>query len=77
MNDISNFLAKQLDALKLSNPVIFVLVQAVLMSLLGLIQSGSLSLPVVPILGSLNDLVGTVLITTMALIGTRTTSFLK
>ena len=52
MNDISNFLAKQLDALKLSKPV-------------------------VPILGSLNDLVGTVLITTMALIGTRTTSFLK
>ena len=83
---ISLWNAKQLDVFKISNPIAFVFVQGIIVTLAGLFSAGtfSLSTPSVikPILGlvgiaDINTLITGVLVALVALIGARTTKVIK
>ena len=84
LENVAIFLAKQLDKLKVSNPIIFVLLQGVLVTLSGLFATDAINLQTPEILLGILNFVGIadidsaitgLLVTLLALIGTRTTSF--
>jgi hypothetical protein len=86
LENVAAFLAKQLDKLKVSNPIVFVLVQGVLVTLSGLFATDGINLATPEsLLGILNFLgitdidsaITGVLVSLLALVGTRTTSFIK
>jgi len=83
---LQEWLAKQLDKLKVSNPVVFLLTQGVLVLLYGLIDDRTILIPTPDIIAKmigifgfqdLNSLISVVILGTMALVGSRTTSFLN
>jgi len=83
---ISLWIVKQLDKLKMSNPILFVLTQALLVAFAGLLNSGTIVIPTpsilakfLPILSvdSVNGLITGILVATMALMGLHTTAYLK
>lgn len=86
MENLTAFLAKQLDKLKISNPVVFVIVQAVLIAISGLFATNAINIPTPEVLSGLfnfigisdlDALIGGVLVAVIALTGARTTSFIK
>lgn len=83
LENVAIFLAKQLDKLKVSNPIIFVLLQGVLVTLSGLFATDAINLQTPESLLGILNFVGIadidsaitgLLVTLLALIGTRTTS---
>jgi len=84
LENVAVFIAKQLDKLKVSNPIVFVLVQGVLVTLSGLFATDAINIPTPESILSFLNFVGItdldsaitgVLVTLLALIGARTTSF--
>lgn len=83
INNVSIWLAKQLDKLKVKNPVAFIAIQSVLLVLFGLFVNDTINLPnpelVVKLLGligleTLDQLVIGLLGGIIAIIGPRTTA---
>lgn len=83
---VSLWIVKQLDALKMSSPILFVLTQALLVAFAGLLNSGSVIIPTPVFLGKfllvfgiadINSLLTGILVATMALMGLHTTTYLK
>lgn len=86
LNKLSLWIVKQLDKLKMSNPILFVFVQAILVAFAGLLNNGSIVIPTPDILGnillvfgidSLNGLLTGFVIALISLMGLHTTAFLK
>jgi hypothetical protein len=83
---IAKWLASQLDKLKLSNPLLFVVVQAILVVFVGLLENQTIVIPTPEFIGkiltifgieSINGFIMGVLVIVIALQGTRTAKFMK
>ncbi len=86
LNKISLWIVKQLDKLKMTNPILFVFVQAILVAIAGLLNSGSLVIPTPLFLEkyllafgieSINGLFTGLIVAVISLMGLHTSAFLK
>lgn len=86
LNKLSLWIVKQLDKLKMSNPILFVFVQAILVAFAGLLNNGSIVIPTPEFLGnilivfgidSVNGLFTGFVIALISLMGLHTTAFLN
>lgn len=83
---LSLWIVKQLDKLKIKNPILFVLFQALLVAVAGLLNSGTIVIPTPEFLGkilfvigidSINGFLTGLLVAVMALMGLHTSAYLK
>lgn len=86
LENLTGWLAVQLDKLKISNPLVFMLLQGLLVTLAGLFSMGKIEIPtgetllsVLTFIGvsDINTLVTGFLVTLSALLGSRTTYYIN